>query len=463
MNLHIIAFIPEFDLLVSCSQSPECFACEDEREVRIHVTSAEEQDAVLSALDDLDSIKAIVPLDLLNSHTDDEKNLYEILTGHKSASEGSLDDLDGGERLPEELTLTSDQVISPNSRTEDNQDGLAFSHQITAVVKAPPLITLSLACLAAGLALGCIAGLLFVKYILRAYILDPEMALELLPRVEKHEFPTLQNDDEESGGYGGEKQGLLLLDVALPPQQSSIDSPIREEILTEKGLLDEPPCEEQYSSDEELNEKFHDAEELPLLSVDPPSAPIPQIVIHEHPDPDLIPLPLSLSRPVTPFFSPPPSPPRTPVHKPLQMREASSSPLAKPAWSIRAADAPALGLSSNSVSVRPSPHSSPAMRSVSLQPLLVSRPSTPMLSIPGALAPDYEDEDENAMMERPGGRRAYRAPVPELDIAFALQLRPGLGLGADPAWLVRFLMAMFGWMTVLIGGNKPRPGRRAIA
>ncbi|KAJ2999808.1 hypothetical protein NUW54_g6880 [Trametes sanguinea] len=29
----------------------------------------------------------------------------------------------------------------------------------------------------------------------------------------------------------------------------------------------------------------------------------------------------------------------------------------------------------------------------------------------------------------------------------------GLGLGADSAWIVRFLMAMFGWMTVLIGGG----------
>ncbi|KZT63162.1 hypothetical protein DAEQUDRAFT_641422, partial [Daedalea quercina L-15889] len=48
--------------------------------------------------------------------------------------------------------------------------------------------------------------------------------------------------------------------------------------------------------------------------------------------------------------------------------------------------------------------------------------------------------------------RAYRAPMPELDIAFALQLRPGLGLGAEGAWLVRFLMAMFGWLGVVVGG-----------
>ncbi|KAF8804466.1 hypothetical protein BYT27DRAFT_7106581, partial [Phlegmacium glaucopus] len=33
-----------------------------------------------------------------------------------------------------------------------------------------------------------------------------------------------------------------------------------------------------------------------------------------------------------------------------------------------------------------------------------------------------------------------------LDIALAVQLRPGLGVGADPAWMVRFLMSMFGWL-----------------
>jgi hypothetical protein len=45
-------------------------------------------------------------------------------------------------------------------------------------------------------------------------------------------------------------------------------------------------------------------------------------------------------------------------------------------------------------------------------------------------------------------RRTIRSPV---DIALAMQLRPGLGIGADPAWMVRFLMAMFGWLTVLVG------------
>ncbi|KIK36431.1 hypothetical protein CY34DRAFT_94413 [Suillus luteus UH-Slu-Lm8-n1] len=49
--------------------------------------------------------------------------------------------------------------------------------------------------------------------------------------------------------------------------------------------------------------------------------------------------------------------------------------------------------------------------------------------------------------------RAYRA-VPEFDIALMMQLRPGRGVGADPAWMVRFLMAIFGWFAVALTGNQ---------
>ncbi|KAF7319063.1 hypothetical protein HMN09_00242500 [Mycena chlorophos] len=41
-----------------------------------------------------------------------------------------------------------------------------------------------------------------------------------------------------------------------------------------------------------------------------------------------------------------------------------------------------------------------------------------------------------------------------LDAALAMQLRPGLGLGADGAWLVRFLMSFFGWLAILVAGGQ---------
>ncbi|KAF8552280.1 hypothetical protein OG21DRAFT_1416380 [Imleria badia] len=94
------------------------------------------------------------------------------------------------------------------------------------------------------------------------------------------------------------------------------------------------------------------------------------------------------------------------------MRELCPSPVARPAWSVRAIDSPALGLSTREGGVDDTP-----------QTLIHPR------------------------------RRAYRSPVPEFDIALAMQLRPGLGIGADSAWMVRFLMAMFGWFAIALTGN----------
>ncbi|KIK91393.1 hypothetical protein PAXRUDRAFT_66149, partial [Paxillus rubicundulus Ve08.2h10] len=93
------------------------------------------------------------------------------------------------------------------------------------------------------------------------------------------------------------------------------------------------------------------------------------------------------------------------------IRESCSSPAFRPPWSIRAIGCPLLGISSD------------AAIDAASRPLIHPR------------------------------RRAYRSAVPEFDIALAMQLRPGLGIGADPAWIVRFLMAIFGWFAVALTGN----------
>ncbi|KIJ62076.1 hypothetical protein HYDPIDRAFT_176644 [Hydnomerulius pinastri MD-312] len=95
------------------------------------------------------------------------------------------------------------------------------------------------------------------------------------------------------------------------------------------------------------------------------------------------------------------------------MRELCTSPVSRPAWSVRGIDSPSLGLPTSVSSVDPTS-----------QPLIHPR------------------------------RRAYRSAVPEFDIALAMQLRPGLGIGADPAWMVRFLMAIFGWFAVALTGDR---------
>ncbi|PPR06751.1 hypothetical protein CVT24_013058 [Panaeolus cyanescens] len=66
---------------------------------------------------------------------------------------------------------------------------------------------------------------------------------------------------------------------------------------------------------------------------------------------------------------------------------------------------------------------------------------------------DMDVKPANAVMKprtTPSVRTIVRSPI---EIALAMQLRPGLGVGADPAWMVRFLMSMFGWFAVLVSGQ----------
>lgn len=88
----------------------------------------------------------------------------------------------------------------------------------------------------------------------------------------------------------------------------------------------------------------------------------------------------------------------------------------------------------------------------------------PSTSLPGsfpdaAASPKQEIKPESVPNDTPSSpqpqiRRRIRTPLEEaiartrspLEVALAMQLRPGLGVGADPAWMVRFMMVMWGWM-----------------
>lgn len=205
--------------------------------------------------------------------------------------------------------------------------------------------------------------------------------------------------------------------------------------------------------------------------------PVPlQVVIDQHtcltateefPDPDLIPLPISpkvqnssllVSQTPTSPTLPAVSPPRTAV--------------ARPAWSLRASDAPPLGLSASTSAVElPSPTEKlsameekvkneveTANDSSPVPPLPSASSMTLSSSLPGTF-PESESTEtavavstskEVEVRSTPSRPRVTRSP---LDIALAMQLRPGLGVGADPAWMVRFLMSMFGWFVVMLSGS----------
>ncbi|KAG6871999.1 hypothetical protein C0995_014018 [Termitomyces sp. Mi166 len=261
---------------------------------------------------------------------------------------------------------------------------------------------------------------------------------------------------------------------------------------------------------------------LPELPSPVPVAPSP--IVEEYPDPDIMPLPdlPPLSVAPTPI-SPMPIKPRSPsIHQaqtptPPDSPQPWSNAPARPLWSLRAADAPVLGLSAATI-IPPVPelHTSEEVKpvvevgsqkdeanrgiaadnaaeedvveKVRIEPAADELPreleeksnSTksqpgPSTSIPGsfpaspsktlaALPADTVStfstaSTDHSSTKTPQTRAAIptsnriRTPRSVIDIALAMQLRPGLGAGADPAWMVRFLMAVFGWFAILVSGD----------
>jgi hypothetical protein len=136
-----------------------------------------------------------------------------------------------------------------------------------------------------------------------------------------------------------------------------------------------------------------------------------------------------------------PTPPTTPKPLPFQIRDMNihvdkeKTHTTRPAWSIRASDAPPLGIASTT---KPSKQSPTSNTKTSPSP-------TTSTSEPKSLAPI-------------SSRRGSYVSMLAFDLALAMQLRPGTGIGADPAWMVRYLMAMFGWFAILMAGrNEMRP------
>jgi len=146
-------------------------------------------------------------------------------------------------------------------------------------------------------------------------------------------------------------------------------------------------------------------------------------------------------RPVSPSTEAPPPPPSNP--EPEDSRDSLED---------------VLGAKHDDPDFLPLPdHNNQQPPSTNTQPSWSVRASESQpLSVPGAYIfdplplPFSESTTETGEVTR----RPYSERNPEIDIALAMQLRPGLGEGADAAWLVRFLMGIFGWMTVMVSGNE---------
>ncbi|EIW74065.1 hypothetical protein CONPUDRAFT_170350 [Coniophora puteana RWD-64-598 SS2] len=323
-----------------------------------------------------------------------------------------------------ETSASSDAGAIPEHAlepTEANQGG--------ALPTPALLFVLTLSSVAAFLALACVSAVFYTIKIVRSRVYASRNFWEVLQRSSQHAQSSARRplsadcmsehvyDDKcapliliatevEQSVLVSRPSPLIALDDDEPPLISFDEVVIR---LPVNADSDSDSDSDYFSDAEDAedfdHEKFHDAlDSTPAI----PPRDLPPIVAEDVPPPTAL-----LQLPI-------PSRVHTLSPLPCEMRElASPAPVTRPSWSNRAADAPTLGLISQpraSASVRP------------------SLPKAPALVHPR--------------------RRAYRHAMPELDFALAMQLRPGLGLGADPAWMVRFLMTMFGWFAVALTSSR---------
>lgn len=151
-----------------------------------------------------------------------------------------------------------------------------------------------------------------------------------------------------------------------------------------------------------------------------------------------------------------------------------------PAWSERAADAQPLGISAARAALVQEEVAWPKTFNVEAgnegaQKMMVDEEMTPITTtkqhvqpaaVPGEgqeTLPGTSPMSESTTKKQSASstavvtvsgasRRRWMRGLP-IDVALAMQMRPGLGVGADPAWMVRFLMAMFGWFAIMIAGR----------
>jgi hypothetical protein len=365
---------------------------------QVHLTSSESQTEVLAELAS-EEVKLVIPLDDLTRDsaivpTNEEKTLLNALE--------SLNDLDGDTNVQASLGLDGIFEGEYDVLQIEDVDGLSpedvaqlmpnqGSWWMSLLDEASRPILISAACAAAFLLISlCTITALYAMDFIKVSLFNGRDLYNVLPGVEKCGLGAPK-------GRVGVKEKELILNSPKEEQE--------EEVFSEKNDIEtgnaprpvsrftetplQPPHPEAEIQDSD--DSFEDA----------PDA--------EHDDPDFLPLPDHNDQ------QPPSILPSRSMNP--QMRERTSTNL-PPSWSIRASES---------------------------QPI----------SIPGAYVFDPLPLPFSEIITETGEvtRRPYSDRNPEIDIALAMQLRPGLGEGADAAWLVRFLMGIFGWVTVVVSGN----------
>lgn len=335
------------------------------------------------------------------------------LEGHKSSHHTTqpLLELENDELCSNGCTTTNSQVIkldvaSTAERLRDQGETLLNVGIGSTTVpdsgrphSTVSLLVLALSCIAAFLALACVMLGLYVTKYLVSRMLASERAWDLLPRFRQSAATSSHPD---AAAFECEKPSIAAA-LSVLPGVTQVCSRATDKcalLVEEKAACSDVASD--IDSDSDDIDKYQDALDMTPM---PTSYDLPPDDANTFTDP---PLP-EIQHPSVP------SPPFQALYRHLDsplMNEVVSTSSSRPLWSIRASASPPLDLTSSQAASDTAPQSIEHAR-----------------------------------------RRAYRS-VPELDIALALQLRPGLGLGADSAWMVRFLMTVFGWFAVALSGQR---------
>ena len=370
----------------------ECLSCHDD--VQILLSTVEEVQDYLSVADE-ESVKALVPVEEQSFHSSDEKELLDVLQRM---------DMEKGRHTPvsdEQIDKIISMSLDPVSTEEDDQTQNAEfpSNTETEVQSEPgystPVVVITASCVAAFLALACVGVTLYVVEVLKRNVFTSHLAWDMLPNLEK-----------KVGGEGGqsgvqtEHRGLL---VDVTDSESVLVS--EKAIDLDRELLSPRPLHKSVSqasigtekSEQELDEKFYDV--ASSASSSPYSTPALPTTLLPSEDSEKSTEGSNVSHRSLPASAVP------------EMQEVDYFPggfPSRPTWSVRAAEAKLRKVESNS---------------------------------------------ELSQSRASASRKPYGA-APQFDAALAMQLRPGMGVNADAAWLVRFVMAVFGWCAVLVSGRR---------
>lgn len=370
----------------------ECLECHDD--VQIRLSSVEEVQDYLSVVDE-ESVKALVPVEEQSFHSPDQKELLDVL--QRMDMEKGRHTPVSDEQIDKLIAMSLDSVPSEeNHQVQDSGLTSTIQPEVYSETEySTPVVVITAACAASLLALACVGVALYVVEILKRNVFTSHLAWDMLPNLEK-----------KAGGEGGQSdlqgdQRGLLVDVT--DSESVLVS--ERAIDWDRGLLSPRPLHKSISqtsigtekSEQELDEKFYDV--ASSASSSPYSTPALPTTLLPSEDFEKPTEGLKASHRTLPTQTVP------------EMQEVDYFPggfPSRPSWSVRASEA--------------------KLRKV-------------------------ESDGGHVQSGASAARRPYGA-APQFDAALAMQLRPGLGVNADAAWLVRFVMAVFGWCAVLVSGRR---------